>query len=118
MGKDIGEWVDREIVNKFRILVDDVSGENSNEIEEELKKRIMSGSKPILIDFSNVRYMTSHGVAMLLHVRKIALKENRELAMVNVHKHVYRSAFLVSGIDKVFDIYDSLQEAEAAYRSE
>jgi anti-anti-sigma factor len=57
----------------------------------------------LILDFSNVEYLTSLGLAMLLTLRKRLAEGGRRLAILNLQPHVYE-VFSVTRLDTVFDV--------------
>jgi anti-anti-sigma factor len=57
----------------------------------------------LILDFSNVQFLTSHGLAMLLTLRKRLAKRGRRLVILGPQPHVYE-VFSVTRLDTVFDV--------------
>jgi anti-anti-sigma factor len=57
----------------------------------------------LTLDFSNVEYLTSLGLAMLLTLRKRLAEGGRRLAILNLQPHVYE-VFSATRLDTVFDV--------------
>jgi anti-anti-sigma factor len=64
--------------------------------------------RQLVLDFSNVKFLTSLGLAMLLTLRKQLGEGGRRLAILNLQPHVYE-VFSVSRLNTVFDVHQ--QEA-------
>jgi anti-anti-sigma factor len=70
--------------------------------------RLLSGivelqQQHLILDFSNVKFLTSLGLAMLLTLRKRLADGGRRLAILNLHPHVYE-VFSVTRLDTLFDV--------------
>ena len=57
----------------------------------------------LTLDFSNVEYLTSLGLAMLLTLRKRLAEGGRRLAILNLQPHVYE-VFTVTRLNTLFDV--------------
>jgi anti-anti-sigma factor len=55
------------------------------------------------LDFGNVTFLTSLGLAMLLVLKKRLAESGRRLAIVNLQPHVYE-VFSVTRLDTVLDV--------------
>lgn len=74
-----------------------------------------ASQKPIdvVVDLSAVRYVNSSNLARLLKLRKIVATGGNRLVLCGVDPQVW-GAFLVTGLDKVFDFNDSVSTALAS----
>jgi anti-anti-sigma factor len=57
----------------------------------------------LMLDFSNVRFLTSLGLAMLVRLRKRLAERGRRLAILNAQPHVYE-VFSVTRLDTMLDV--------------
>jgi anti-anti-sigma factor len=57
----------------------------------------------LILDFRNVRFLTSLGLAMLLTLRKQLAEGGRRLAILNLQPHVYE-VFTVTRLNTLFDV--------------
>ncbi|MGE0482097.1 MAG: STAS domain-containing protein [Phycisphaerae bacterium] len=58
----------------------------------------------VLLNFAAVNYLNSSNIAKLLKLRKVVTMSNqRRLVLSNVNRHVW-GVFLVTGLDKIFEI--------------
>ncbi len=56
----------------------------------------------VVLDFGTMRYVNSSNIARLLQLRKRLISDDGRLVLCNVKDQVW-SAFLVTGLDKVFE---------------
>jgi anti-anti-sigma factor len=57
----------------------------------------------LILDFGNVKFLTSLGLAMLLTLRKRLAEGGRRLVLLNLQPHVYE-VFSVTRLNTVFDV--------------
>jgi anti-anti-sigma factor len=62
----------------------------------------------VVLNFQNVNFLNSSNIAKLLKLRKqVAVSHRRKLKLCAVNTHVW-GVFLVTGLDKIFDVYDDV----------
>jgi anti-anti-sigma factor len=67
-----------------------------------------------LLNFANVSYVNSSGIARLLKLRKLVIITNqRRLKLCGINTHVW-GVFLVTGLDKIFEFVDDVPSGLAA----
>ena len=67
-----------------------------------------------LLNFSGISYLNSSNIAKLLKLRKLVMITNqRRLKFCGVNTHVW-GVFLVTGLDKIFEIFDDVPSGLAA----
>jgi anti-sigma B factor antagonist len=69
----------------------------------------------IILNFTNLTYMNSLGMGMLVTLLIRAQRENKHLVAFGLNQH-YRSLFSITRLDQVIPLYES--EAVALARSE
>lgn len=68
----------------------------------------------ILLNFANINYLNSSNIAKLLKLRKlVAITNERRLKLCGINRHVW-GVFLVTGLDRIFDIADDVSSGLAA----
>ncbi|MFQ5636834.1 MAG: STAS domain-containing protein [bacterium] len=92
----------------------DVDLESSPILREVLLKLTNSEEKAILVDLERVKYMDSSGIATLVEALQKVKKYQGQLKIVRLRDAV-RNVFELSRLDKVFDIYKTVQEATEAF---
>jgi len=103
----IENWSDRIVIVKLT---------NDPHLGEDLQTAAeLAGRKPVsvVVDLSAVRFINSSHIARLLKLRKVLIGAGNRLILCGADAQVW-SAFLVPGLDKVFDFADALPSALAA----
>lgn len=67
----------------------------------------------VILDFSGVQYLNSSNISQLLRLRQALIAQEGRLVLCCMEPRVW-SAFLVTGLDKVFEYADSVTIALAA----
>lgn len=72
----------------------------------------------VLLSFENVNYLNSSNIAKLLKLRKtVAISNERRLVLCTISRHVW-GVFLVTGLDRIFDITEDVPSGLAALQIE
>lgn len=104
--------------SKDDIMIVEIVGEvdlySSPNLRSELLDLTKSETPKILLDLSQVRYMDSSGVATLVEALQQTGKYGGALKLANLRDAV-KDVFELSRLDKVFDIYPTLEEAEKTF---
>jgi anti-anti-sigma factor len=79
---------------------------------ESLEERLAQGRVDAVLDFHAVGYINSSNIARLLKVRKQMVSADARLVLCSVNTQIW-SAFLITGLDKVFEFSDSVSTALA-----
>ncbi|MBI4582143.1 MAG: STAS domain-containing protein [Planctomycetes bacterium] len=68
----------------------------------------------VVLNFQHVTFLNSSNIAKLLKLRKIvAVTRGRKLRLCAISTHVW-GVFLVTGLDKIFDVYDDVASGLAS----
>jgi anti-anti-sigma factor len=70
-------------------------------------------SSSVVLDFSAVHFVNSSNIAELLRLRHRVGERGGKLILCNIGKTIW-STFLITGLDKIFDIGDDVPTALAA----
>ena len=73
----------------------------------ECLERVVPKTTGSVIDFSGVRFINSSNIARLLKVRKMVISRDGRLVLCGVNDQIW-GAFLVTGLDKVFEFSDNV----------
>ncbi|RMD89255.1 MAG: anti-sigma factor antagonist [Calditrichaeota bacterium] len=96
------------------VAIIEIEGEVDLYSSPEVRKVIMRLTKnqtpTILVNLGKVSYMDSSGVATLVEGLQQANKYGGKLKLANLQDSV-KEVFELSRLDKVFDIYDNVEEA-------
>lgn len=77
-----------------------------------LDDRLNQGSSHVVLDFATVHFINSSNLARLLKLRKKVQSGSCKLMLCNVSTQVW-GAFLVTGLDKLFEFTDNVPTALA-----
>ena len=104
--EDIGDvtvvnFVDRKILDEQNIQV---IGEQLFSLVDD------SGRRKVLLNFSNVEYLSSAALAKLITLNKKVQTSGGKLAMCKIAKEIME-VFLITKLDKLFKIYPDEQAA-------
>ncbi len=67
-----------------------------------------TSDKDVVLNFGNVSFLNSSNIAKLLKLRKIQVITNhRKLKLCALDTHVW-GVFLITGLDKIFEVYDDV----------
>jgi anti-sigma B factor antagonist len=93
----------------------EIEGEVDLYSSPELRKVLLelTGAKDmaIIVDLGKVKYMDSSGVATLVEALQQVGKYDGKLKLINL-RDVVKDVFELSRLDKVFEIYQTLDEAK------
>ena len=81
------------------------------DIEEDIMRCIQSGARDMILDCTDVTYITGTGVQTLLRVAKEMQAVRGKLAVCNLRE---RELFDYCGLDSVIPVYETWSEARAA----
>jgi len=95
------EFVDTRILDQLQI----------DRIKNEILKMIEDAGHPkFLINFENVKYISSAVLGMLMTVNKAIVKEKGELRLAGIDKSLME-VFKLTRLDKILKIYDKPADA-------
>lgn len=101
------------------VAIVEIEGEvdlySSPQLRKVLLELTKAKSPAILVDLANVKYMDSSGVATLVEALQQVGKYSGNLKLANLRDAV-KDVFELSRLDKVFDIYQSTNEAFSAFK--
>src|SRR5206468_3551764 len=109
----IEKWSDRIVI--VHLSADPHLGDDLQSAQDLVPAAISSagGAGPdIVLDFSSVKYLNSSHIARLLKLRKAMIAAGNQLVLCAVDTQVW-GAFLVTGLDKIFEFTDSVPTALA-----
>jgi len=79
---------------------------------ESLEASLAQSPKDAVLDMSALKFINSSNIARLLKIRKNIVSRDNRLFLCGVTTHVW-GAFLVTGLDKVFEFSNSVSLALA-----
>lgn len=83
-----------------------------NELQESLMSVIESSSSKIslILDFGNVRFLSSAVLGLLIRVSKRIYEQEGQLRLCNINPRIYE-IFKITRLTKTFDIYTDVESA-------
>lgn len=83
---------------------------SANPAEQELMELLDGGDLKMLLDFSEVAYIASSGLRVLLKVAKRLQKEEGQLRLCGLNDTVIE-VFRIAGFDKILAVFETRQQA-------
>lgn len=96
-------------------LIVHISGEIDHHTAENIREKLdkefkRQNAKNIIFDFSDIQFMDSSGIGVIMGRYKNAKERGGRVGIINVHPQVDR-VFQLSGLYKIISQYHSLDEA-------
>ena len=82
-------------------------------LREVLDKQVAAGRTDLVVDLEKVTFMDSTGLGVLVGRLKLVRGQNGSLRIVSAHERILK-VFKITGLDKVFHIYPTVDDALAA----
>lgn len=82
-------------------------------LREKLTDVMLSGAVNVVVDLAEVDFMESTGLGVLIGGRRRALALDGSLSLARPQEHVLK-VFTITGLDRVFRVFDSVEEATAS----
>ncbi len=95
-------------------LAGDIDGKTAPEVQQQILAQIQPGGK-ILLDLSQVGYMSSGGLRMLLSTYRQAVGQKTILALVGLSEEI-KDTMLATGFLSFFTTHDTLEAGLAALK--
>jgi len=91
----------------------DLIGENKGpELVELVNEKLNNGIKYCLTDISDVRYINSSGIGVLITVLTKFRNKGGEMFLINPSEHV-KKLLIITKLQAIFNIVDSISEAKS-----
>lgn len=92
-------------------LIGELDHHSAEEVRNKIDDRLeRTGSNKVILDFSNVNFMDSSGIGVVIgRYKKISMRKG-EICIASVQESV-RRVFELSGMFKIIKLYKSVQEA-------
>jgi anti-sigma B factor antagonist len=105
---------ERNNVSIISVREERVDAHNSDELKDKLKNLFESGSKNILVELRDVRFIDSSGLGALVSGYKNAITHQGTLKLSTLQPQV-KSMFELTRLHRVFDIYPTTEDAMDSY---
>jgi anti-sigma B factor antagonist len=86
----------------------------SEELDKAFAAALSDGGHAFVLDFSNVEYISSSALRMLLKLRRAALDAGGCIAVAGLRREIRENVFDSLGFSRLIDVYGSVKEAVAA----
>jgi len=87
---------------------------NSDDLKVEMNRLFESGTKDLLVDLKEVRFIDSSGLGVLVSGYKNASTHQGSIKLCSLQTQV-KSMFELTRLHRVFDIYQTIDEALESY---
>ena len=92
-----------------------MGGDETVEVRNQVKNMIASGNSKIVMDFSRVHFLNSHGLGMLMASYSTIQNVQGKLVLSRIPEKV-KKVMTITKIIKLFDHYDSLKTALKSFK--
>ncbi len=108
-----------KVLEKYNAVVvelkgDVLGGDDTKNFNELLHKFIDEGKKNIIVDLSEVKFMNSSGLGMLISGLTTMKRENGSLKLAHVTEKI-ESLLIITKLITIFESYESVDEAVKSY---
>ena len=90
-------------------------GKGDVALREKFKELLDSGEKSFVLNMTNVSYLDSAGVGETVACHKRATELDGQVKLVMSEAGKIRAVFVISCLDRVFNIFDTEEEALASF---
>ncbi len=87
-----------------------VDGTNAHEFQDAMKAEIDAGDRGVILDLSDLTYISSAGLRVVLLIAKDLQRQGAKIAACSLSEPV-KEVFVISGFDKIIPIHDSQETA-------
>jgi anti-sigma B factor antagonist len=94
-------------------ILGDVSGQAENQLMDAYTQASSNGARIIVLNFSDLAYMNSSGIGLLVTLLIRARRQGQQLMAYGLSTH-YQEIFRVTRLDEAIGIYPTEQDALAA----
>lgn len=93
-------------------LAGEVDVYTAPQLKQQMISMLEAGARQILIDLTDVDYFDSTALGVLIGGLKRMRERDGNLSLVCPNARI-RRVFEITGLDKIFDIYSSMEEAKS-----
>ena len=77
----------------------------ATQFKEPIEKLIEAGTKEIFLDLTDLSYIDSTGIGILIELRKGSMSKNLNMTLINPQKNIVKLLQL-TGVDQIFSIVE------------
>jgi len=92
-----------------------LNSDTAHEFVGELERLVDQGTKKIIVDCSNLEYVSSYGIGVLIGLHRKLAKKGGDVKFAAIRSAVIQILSLTR-IDRLFDIYPDVEQARLAFR--
>ena len=104
-------------VNVVRFFFNEINLAQREEIKDKLNKMLLENEKKFVIDLSGIGFVSSLVLATIVFFAKEVKKNNGGLKLSGASSEAY-SVFQLTQLDKIFEMYDTEDEAIKSFNKE
>ena len=93
-----------------------IGEENGPEIISELEKFNLNGNLKVVINISDVRYINSSGIGVLITLLTKVRNKGGELCLINPSESVQK-LLIITKLQAIFKVFDTISEAKSDLRA-
>lgn len=86
----------------------------ARQLGTDLEQHLSNGQTHLIIDFKDTRYISSHGLRVLLETQKQARENGGGLKLCGLNPRLFE-IFEMAGFDRMFEIFETVEQAEQAF---
>lgn len=90
-----------------------VDGQNAQQFHLDLESKLGGGEQSVIIDMSDIKYISSAGLRAILLIAKTMRARNTKFMLCSLADTV-KQVFLISGFDKFVPLYETREESLAS----
>ena len=90
-----------------------IDGGNAQDFESAMQKVIEDADSALIIDLSDLSYISSAGLRVILLIAKTLTKRSAKFSICGLSGPI-NEIFVISGFNKIISIHDSREDAIAA----
>jgi anti-sigma B factor antagonist len=91
-------------------------GDGTEALRGKIRQLILSGCTQIILNFEDVSYIDSVGLSTLVSTYTSTRKEGGDLKLLNLTKRVH-DLLQITRLSTIFEIYDTLEDAQRSFTS-
>jgi anti-sigma B factor antagonist len=91
-------------------------GDGTEALRDRIRQLVQSGYTRIILNFEDVRYIDSVGLSTLVSTYTTTRREGGDLKLLNLTKRVH-DLLQITRLSTVFEIYDTLEDAQRSFGS-
>jgi anti-anti-sigma factor len=108
----IEQWSETVVLGE---LADDP--QFSDDLQAILEQLAANPAQDVVLNFASVNFLNSSNLAKLLKLRKQVTSNARRMKLCGINRHVW-GVFLVTGLDRLFDVADNVTHGLASLQLE